>query len=342
MGMTQKERQAKRILIKTLDEDGYGPYGDLISKFDINLEKDPRLAAAMIPGKGVIIINWTLRMDQISVVVRHEILHEYLAHSMRLLRKLNAPSLQITAYKKVRTTPDDVTFDDLKKLGYNHRKANYAMDYDISNQGYTEEDKEIVRQLELNGKIVSGLVTEDDHPEWIDLSMEEMYDELMKEMQKDPDPQDQQQDPQPKGEGGDSTDGNGGDDGGNSGNGGNDDPEKGDDTENGGDGGSDDENGGKGDNNQPGGNDGKDDDDATGGNNGPGGNDDDDDDVIGDPGPGGPGGNDDDDDATGGNNGPGGDGGTGDGSDSPKTRVIGGKFIDSKTFVTDDGKEIKL
>ena len=37
------------------------------------------------------------------------------------------------------------------------------------------------------------MVTEDDHPDWVDLTIEEMYDELMKErQQEDPTPDDVQ------------------------------------------------------------------------------------------------------------------------------------------------------
>jgi len=32
--------------------------------------------------------------------------------------------------------------------------------------------------------VLKGLVTESDHPEWVDLSIEDMYDELIKEMKK--------------------------------------------------------------------------------------------------------------------------------------------------------------
>lgn len=37
----------------------------------------------MIPGKAKIVVNKGLDSDQVSMVVRHEILHEFLTHKQR-------------------------------------------------------------------------------------------------------------------------------------------------------------------------------------------------------------------------------------------------------------------
>lgn len=42
-----------------------------------------------------------------------------------------------------------------------HTIANFAMDWDLCNEAYDDEDKEIVRSLTLNGEFIGGLVTED-------------------------------------------------------------------------------------------------------------------------------------------------------------------------------------
>ena len=123
----------------------------------MHLTKDPDVVAYMIPSKAIIVINEGLDIDQVSTVVRHEILHEYLSHQLRMERHLNGK-------------PE------------NHLQANIAGDYEISNRGYTEQDKRIARSIVLNGKVISGLVTEDQHPDWVDLSLEEMYDRLTSEM----------------------------------------------------------------------------------------------------------------------------------------------------------------
>lgn len=189
--MTQIEKKAKRILIKKLSEEGYRTYANILGLFDIHLTSDPSVVGYMNPGKGSITVNRGLDMDQISVIIRHEILHEYLDHIKRLLKKVNAPSLDLYQYKNKKENPDDLTIEDLINLGYDPYLANVAGDLEISNLGYTEEDKNTVRNLKLNGKIVSGLVTEDQHPDWVDLSVEDMYDELIKERkQEDPTQQD--------------------------------------------------------------------------------------------------------------------------------------------------------
>ena len=155
--MTKRERLAKSQVMNVLGKQGYSTYARLLQLFDLHLTKDPDVIAYMIPNKAIIVINEGLDIDQVSTVVRHEILHEYLSHQLRMERHLNGK-------------PE------------NHLQANIAGDYEISNRGYTEQDKRIARSIVLNGKVISGLVTEDQHPDWVDLSYEEMYDRLASEM----------------------------------------------------------------------------------------------------------------------------------------------------------------
>lgn len=63
--------------------------------------------------------------------------------------------------------------------------SNIAGDYEISNRGYTDADKATVRAIMLNGQILQGLVTEDQHPDWVNLSLEEMYDKLTEKKKAD-------------------------------------------------------------------------------------------------------------------------------------------------------------
>lgn len=42
-----------------------------------------------------------------------------------------------------------------------HRIANFAMDYDLCNEAYEDADKEIIKNLTVNGKFVGGLITEE-------------------------------------------------------------------------------------------------------------------------------------------------------------------------------------
>jgi len=118
---TPKEKKAKRILLRLLRQQGYKTYADLFELFDLHITSDPDAPAPawMEPGNGVIVLHSTLNMDQISTVIRHEILHEYLQHSTRLLKKLNAPSLDLQDYfKSGADSPSEVTIQDLIDIGY--------------------------------------------------------------------------------------------------------------------------------------------------------------------------------------------------------------------------------
>ena len=75
---------------------------------------------------------------------------------------------------------------EIKNTLYSNSIFNIAADYEISNRGYTDADKYTVRNININGRIVSGLVTEDQHPDWVDLPVEDMYDKLKEEHDNDP------------------------------------------------------------------------------------------------------------------------------------------------------------
>ena len=165
MAMTRQEYYAKNEILDRLGEQGYPTYANLLSKFDVNLTSDPSVVGYTEPEKGRIVLNKGLSIDQVSTIVRHEILHNFLKHMQRMEDKLGK----------------DVWGKRTKQM---HEASNIAGDYEISNRGYTEKDKQIIRNIYLNGKTLSGLVTEDQHPDWVDLSLEEMYDKLIPEMEK--------------------------------------------------------------------------------------------------------------------------------------------------------------
>lgn len=177
MSMTREEKVAKNYLRRVLSTNGYPTYAKIFEKFDFNFTKDPGVVAYLDPEKGIIVANRGLDENQICVIIRHEILHDYLRHEKRLLNKL-------AAEKGLDPDDlDDLSIKDLKKDLYSNKNFNIAGDYEISNRGYTDRDKETVRNISLNGRILSGLVTEDDHPEWANMSIEEMFDELRKEQE---------------------------------------------------------------------------------------------------------------------------------------------------------------
>lgn len=178
MSMTRQERAAKNEILSILSQNGYPTYANLLDDFDINLTEDPGVVGYMLPSKGVIVLNKGLDIEQVSTIVRHEILHEYLKHEQRLLNHLEK-SL------KPKEDLEEYSIEELKNILYSDKSFNIAADYEISNRGYTDKDKEVIRGIKLNGQVLTGLVTEDEHPDWVDMAVEDMYDELQKLRKKD-------------------------------------------------------------------------------------------------------------------------------------------------------------
>lgn len=163
MKMTPLEQAAKKQISDQLNKQGYPTYSRLLDKLDLKLidvDKHPEDVAYLIPTKATIYINPNLDIKEVSTIIRHEILHEYLTHMARS-----------EAYRK----------KDLKNKDIPHTLINIAGDYEISNRGYTDQDKAIVRGLTINGNLLRGLVTEDDHPGWENKTFEEMLDLLKNE-----------------------------------------------------------------------------------------------------------------------------------------------------------------
>ena len=183
MSMTKEEQFAKQLIMTRLSEQGYPTYARLLNEFDLNLTENPNVIAFMEPATGRIVVNRGLEETQVSVIIRHEILHSFLKHELRLLQKL-ARDKGIDYDSLADTELDELT-SELKNILYSNDDFNIAADYEISNLGYTDADKDAVRQININGQILSGLVTEDQHPDWVDYSVEDMYQELTKLRKKD-------------------------------------------------------------------------------------------------------------------------------------------------------------
>lgn len=168
--MTKEEFAAKQEIIDILRRGGYKTYAELVNLFDINLTNDPDIAAAVDINKARIILNRGVPAESISTLIRHELLHRWLEHNFRLEQHVGKDKWDRRTRREA-------------ELG------NIAGDYEISNRGYTKKDEEIVRNLKLrlpDGSIkpFAGLVTELDHPDWVNLSIEEMYDKLKEESDK--------------------------------------------------------------------------------------------------------------------------------------------------------------
>ena len=161
--MTELEQAAKDQITNILNKQGYPTYSRLLDKLDVKLidtEKNPNAIAYLAVNEATIYLNPNLNINQVSTIDRHEILHEYLTHFARA-----------EEFKK----------KDEKYKGLPHDLVNVAADYDISNVGYTDADKKVARSIVLNDKVLQGLVTEDEHPDWENKTFEEMLEELAKD-----------------------------------------------------------------------------------------------------------------------------------------------------------------
>lgn len=178
--MSDRDKLVKEQLIEHLIDNGYGTYAKRLKEFELFVADMfngvPIGTAAMFPETGEIVINpgffdlpdeeqaW----NQLSVLIRHEMLHFLLVHEKRLFDHL------------VDTDPQ---FEETYKKASIHRIANYAMDWELSDIGYDDHDKEVVRVMTLNGEVIGGLILSDDHPEWIHKPMEELFELVKKEVE---------------------------------------------------------------------------------------------------------------------------------------------------------------
>ena len=175
----------KLEIINYLQREGYVTYAERLKdiKFVIaDIYRGSRISvAAMFPKHGEIVINPAMvepknfqgqtkkMMDQLSVLVRHELLHFLLVHSKRLSEHM---------------TKKDPEWEKKYRKYSIHELANMAMDWELSEKGYDEDDKKVVRQMTKYNKVIGGLILSDDHPEWINLTFEEILDKLIDEREK--------------------------------------------------------------------------------------------------------------------------------------------------------------
>lgn len=172
------EKKLKKKLIALLRDDGKGhhhaKYAERLEKFDIQivpLSVDSNFTAAVYYDLGLIRISEGFLNDpatffQLNVLLRHELAHSLLMHQIRMAYKVGEEVHVRTGLSRSL-----------------HQLYNIIADDEISNRKYSEEDKIIVRNMTLNGKVIGGLVTEDHRKDWVKLSIEEMYDKICEEIE---------------------------------------------------------------------------------------------------------------------------------------------------------------
>ena len=114
-------------------------------------------------GEGFLIDD--KKCYQLNVIIRHEMAHILLRHQIRMMHEIGE-----LPYSRVRMS------QSIQEL------INIIADFEISNRKYTSEDKKTIAHLYLNGKAITGLVTEMHREEWLKLSIEEMYHKLLEEL----------------------------------------------------------------------------------------------------------------------------------------------------------------
>ena len=162
-----RDQEAKNELTNILRRQGYATYARILQLFDFYYTDDEDTVAYMIPQQAAIVMNEKVNTEEMaSVLIRHEILHEYLTHYERQIEfEKNHPGLKLPQGS--------------------HKLANIAADFDISNTGYTDADKITVRSMMLGDRLLSGLVTEDHNADWVNLTFEEMYEKLLEMQEKE-------------------------------------------------------------------------------------------------------------------------------------------------------------
>lgn len=178
---TDREKALKKRLIALLRDDGKGhkhnKYAERLEDFIIKIvpyKEDPTMTAAISFEEVTIYISDGFLTDpdtfyQLNVLMRHELAHYLMQHQIRLMHKI------IEKYGE-----DGYTRISMSQTLFG--LLNIIEDFEISNERYTDADKIVIKNMVLNGKTISGLITENIRSGWAKMSVLEMYDALVEEI----------------------------------------------------------------------------------------------------------------------------------------------------------------
>lgn len=178
--MTDRERKLKKRLCQLLIDKGHRKYAERFWKLDFNIidsSKHPDFTAAISFDEATVFLSDGFLgagegiFNQLDVLLRHELAHNLMMHQIRLMY----------IFKKLHANNPDEAYEHIRYSASLHEILNCIEDFEISNKRYTAADKKIVRTMQLNGRVIGGLVTED-HRNWENMSLEMMYDELSSEL----------------------------------------------------------------------------------------------------------------------------------------------------------------
>ena len=162
MAMTKQELGTKEQLVAHLGEEGHGKYAEYLMLFDLHFMSDKEADAGgiayMIPNKGIIFINRDVTdIDAMNLLLRHEMLHEYLKHGDRFNAALR---------KKFNVEDEkEIKFKSHMEQQLYHHASNKAADWELSKYYSPKRDFDIAKNIPYKGSFVAGLVLELDHPE---------------------------------------------------------------------------------------------------------------------------------------------------------------------------------
>jgi len=181
MGILQesdRSKEFKQLILNKLISNGYGTYAKRLKEFRFiiaDMFMDQYIGtAAMFTDQKTIVFNPGFfvidpddpnaekeQMERLSVLIRHELLHALLMHQRRFIDHIKTKNM------------DDFKNYTVDMVG---DMQNKAADWELSERGYDDHDKEIVRNMALNGRVIGGLILSDDHPEWLGKTFEEIFD----------------------------------------------------------------------------------------------------------------------------------------------------------------------
>ena len=179
--MTDRERKVKKALCQLLINKGHRKYAERFCKFDFNIvdsKKHPDFTAAISFDEATVFISDGFLgtseaiFNQLDVLLLHELAHNLMMHLIRLMH----------VFKRLHKNDPDEAYEHISYSASLHNILNIIEDFEISNKRYTSADKKIVKAMMLNGKVIGGLITEEHRPNWANMPLEAMYNELSNEL----------------------------------------------------------------------------------------------------------------------------------------------------------------
>ena len=179
--MTDRERKTKKALCQLLINKGHRKYAERFWKFDFNIidsKKHPDFTAAISFDEATVFISDGFLgsneavFNQLDVLLRHELAHNLMMHQIRMMH----------VFKRLHKNDPDEAYEHIRYSASLHEILNIIEDFEISNKRYTDADKKIVKAMTLNGRVISGLITEEHRANWANMPLETMYNELSNEL----------------------------------------------------------------------------------------------------------------------------------------------------------------